>query len=95
MSKDVIANKEQLCQSFCQSVKKQKAKVKKIGGVNLTPRPFEASRVNWGYMHNCLDALYYGPRLTLWFHVFYNDVLSCIIHGIFTSDHFIVTNGVR
>ena len=32
MSKDVFTNKEQLCQSFCQSVKEQNFKAKKIEG---------------------------------------------------------------
>ena len=36
MSKDVSTNKEQLCQSFWQSVKEQKFKIKKI---DPTPSP--------------------------------------------------------
>ena len=45
VSKDVFTNKEQLCQSFWQSVKEQKFKAKKIkGGGSIWP-PLKASRV--------------------------------------------------
>ena len=49
MSKDVFTNKEQLCQSFWQSAKKQKFKAIKIegGGGQFDPTPpLKASRVN-------------------------------------------------
>ena len=51
--------------------------------------------LNWKYMHKCLDAFNFGPTLTSWVHVFYNDISSCIMNGGFTSGHFNVTNGVR
>ena len=51
--------------------------------------------LNWNYMHKCLDAFNFGPTLTSWVHVFYNDISSCIMNGGFTSGHFNVTNGVR
>ena len=50
--------------------------------------------LNWNYMHKCLDAFNFGPTLTSWVHVFYNDISSCIMNGGFTSGHFNVTNGV-
>ena len=51
--------------------------------------------LNWNYMHKCLDAFNFGPTLTSWVHVFYNNISSCIMNGRFTSGHFNVTNGVR
>ena len=39
MSKDVFTNKEQLCQSFWQSVKEQKFKAKKIEWGSIWPHP--------------------------------------------------------
>ena len=47
MSKDVFTNKEQLCQSFWQSVKEQKLKAKNLKS-NPPPPPHKASRVNFG-----------------------------------------------
>ena len=43
----MFTNKEQLCQSFWQSVKEQRFKAKKIeGGGQFAPPPLKASRVN-------------------------------------------------
>ena len=51
--------------------------------------------LSWNYMQKCLDAFNFGPMLTSWVRVFYNDVSSYILNGGFTSGHFNVTNGVR
>ena len=42
----MTSNKEQLCQSFWQSVKEQKFKAKKIEGGQFDPHPLKASRIN-------------------------------------------------
>ena len=74
MSKDVFTNKEQLCQSFWQSVKEQKFKAKKIeGGFNLTPPlPLKASRVK-GRSNNWGNENIFAPLVPI-----YNDFASSI-----------------
>ena len=79
MSKDVFTNKEQLCQSFWQSVKEQKFKAKKIErGVNLTPPPPKASRVKLSDLSKLQINMF-----TMFMYKFHNSQLPVVFDGYF------------
>lgn len=51
--------------------------------------------IEWSYLQRCSEVHKFGPHLQQWIKVFYDVISSCVLNNGFTSEHFMLSRGVR
>ena len=71
-------------------------KGERISGI-LAILDFEKTfdRVEWDFLHICLEAFNFGSDFKTWVSVFYTDISSCVCNNGWQSDFFKLERGVR
>ena len=68
----------------------------KISGLELFwdfQKAFDS--LEWPFIQKVFNHYYFGPSLTKWLYVFYNDIQSCVVNNGWSSGFFSLSRGVR
>jgi len=51
--------------------------------------------IEWNFIHKCIELYNFGPNITKWISILYNNVKSGVMNAGFVTNYFKVSQGVR